>query len=121
MAAAAAACGKSEVTPAGDDTQREITFTVAPVVKADGHAAFDKNLKFYVQMFYAPDGKSWDADRAELKTYGSGYVSYQTDAWRFEKGKYFWPKSGSITFLAYDVLSCAVTDADPASATYGKQ
>ncbi len=105
-AAALVACSKNEVIPevVNNDVETEITYLTAPKVRADVKD-FDKNWNFKSYAFYLPGTLSWAShEGTDPVAYISDVeISYnQTDnVWRNETTKYYWPKSGKLTFFAW--------------------
>ena len=114
LAAAAAACGKNEVTPAGNEAPVEITYETAPVTR--GVDKFADGNVFASVAYYLGEGLSWsgrsDSDTPSLflgtETAGVTVgvtVSHSGNAWKSEGRKYYWPKKGRLTFFAWTLNS----------------
>ena len=112
LCAAFAGCSKQQVA---DLPESEITYTIAPKVKSDD--SFDKKWTFKSYAFYLAnqsDGSltAWATDRTSSTLYIDGSVISNpqgTDAtaenvWRCNTRKYWWPKQGALTFLAWTSL-----------------
>ena len=111
-AAALVACSKTELVPAvTNDAETEITYTVAPKVRADVKD-FDKTWSFISNAFYlanTDDGNNALTWASHAGATPSQYIvdktiSYITDdaVWRSaDNKKYYWPKAGKLTFFAY--------------------
>lgn len=112
-AAALVACSKNEVIPAvAGDAEAEITYTVAPKVKAD-QLEFGTNLNFNSTAFYLESGKSWAADKANSSVYFQDLlIDHTTGAWRNAARKYYWPKTGSLSFFAWTAVKDSVSTTD---------
>ena len=118
--AALVGCTKNE--PAADADQQMITFA-APVVSPNTKAATevwnnyptDKAYDFAVWAKYYVDG-SYENNKYQSGTYttwagGQTYmkevvVSHDANTWAPEQN-YYWPKNGSLTFIAYAPASKA--------------
>ena len=110
-AAALVACSKTELVPAvTNDAETEITYTVAPKVRADVKD-FDTNWKFMSYAFYLGkdaegNAQAWADKAASSEKYIDGaeisYVRNSTESvWRHVGKKYYWPKNGQLTFFAW--------------------
>ncbi len=116
LAAAAAACSKTEITPAGSEALAEITYETAPVTRGEVQK-FDEGNVFASVAYYLGEGLSWsgrtDSDTPMLymgsETGGvtTGVtIAHSGDAWRSAGGKkYYWPKQGKLTFFAWTLNS----------------
>jgi hypothetical protein len=110
-AAALVACSKTELVPAvTNDAETEITYTVAPKVRADVKD-FNTGWKFMSYAFYLGkddegNAQAWADKAASSEKYIDGaeisYVSNSTESvWRHVGKKYYWPKNGQLTFFAW--------------------
>lgn len=132
-AAALAACSKTEVIPAGEGVETEITYTVAPKVKApETTPSFDREWKFKSTAYYLENAKNWAANSNDAVRYiGTDTENYvdiewdgtsKTDAaglWRNKTHKYYWPKLGKLTFFAWtNVTASAFSDDGTGKGTY---
>ncbi len=112
-AAALVACSKTELVPAVEnDAETEITYTVAPKVRAT--TDFNKNWKFMSYAFYLgnkTDGTAtpWSGNATSSTAYINGIEisnpsatsTTAEDVWRNAVKKYYWPKNGQLTFFAW--------------------
>ena len=112
-AAALVACSKTELVPAvTNDAETEITYTVAPKVRSTSE--FNKAWKFKSYAFYLAnqtDGTAtpWSGNAASSTEYIKGIEisnpsatnTEADDVWRNADKKYYWPKSGQLTFFAW--------------------
>lgn len=122
-AAALVACSKNEVNPVSPSADVEISYNVAPKVKAEGTPTFDRGWTFKSTAFYLEKTKAWSSD-------ASGSVKYigtdsdngvdngvdiawnsNDNVWRNSSKKYYWPKDGKLTFFAWTSLSSTVDSA----------
>lgn len=92
-----AACSKIENDPIVVDQQ--INFVVATQMASTKAAtAYADSLDFGSYAFYA-DG---DAGKtAGTAMYSNEQVTFQSSYWSTANNKYYWPKKGTLTFLAY--------------------
>ncbi len=126
-AAALAACSKTEVIPAGEGVETEITYTVAPIVKAETTPTFDRGWKFNSTAFYLENAKNWSANAKDAVKYigadGDNGVEIEwitaDNVWRNTTQKYYWPKAGKLTFFAWtNVTASNFTDKGDNSGKY---
>lgn len=67
--------------------------------------AYPTTVPFVSSAWYLPQGKKWDANKADAQLYiSSAVISYDdaTDVFKAET-PYYWPKKGSLTFMAYSL------------------
>ena len=113
-AAALVACSKNEVIPAVNDAETEITYTVAPKVKS-GELEFGTNLNFNSTAFYLANGL-WATEKANSSVYFQDLlIDHTTGARRNSARKYYWPKTGSLSFFAWTAVNDAVSSTDGTS------
>ena len=64
---------------------------------------YPKTVPFVSSAWYLPKGKKWDANKADAQLYISSAVIRHDDATNKFKAEtpYYWPKKGSLTFMAY--------------------
>ena len=69
--------------------------------KAPG--TYPKDVPFVSSAWYLPQGKKWDAHKADAQPYiSSAVISYDGATNKFKaETPYYWPKKGSLTFMAY--------------------
>lgn len=67
--------------------------------------AYPKNVPFVSSSWYLPQGKKWAANKADAQLYiSSAVISYDPATNVFKaKTPYYWPKKGSLTFMAYSL------------------
>ena len=101
---ALAACAKNEVIPVNSGENQEITFNVAP--KTKGHSELGENLTFKSYAYYLPGDDKWAAKAYSSELYINGVEISKTTAgvWKNATTPYYWPKNGSLTFLAWTSL-----------------
>lgn len=71
--------------------------------KAPG--TYPKDVPFVSSAWYLPKGKKWDAHKADAQLYiSSAVISYDPTTNKFKaETPYYWPKKGSLTFMAYSL------------------
>ena len=108
-AAALVACSKSEVTPALNSADTEISYLVAPKTKAaETTPTFLRTWKFKSTAYYLESSKSWANNHSNAVKYiDSVSVSWNSSesVWRNATKKYYWPKAGKLTFFAWTSLN----------------
>lgn len=67
--------------------------------------AYPTTVPFVSSAWYLPQGKKWDANKADAQLYISSAVISYDDATKVFKAAtpYYWPKKGSLTFMAYSL------------------
>ncbi len=122
-AVALVACSKNEVNPVSPSADVEISYNVAPKVKAETTPTFDRSWTFKSTAFYLEKTKNWAANASAAVKYigsdtdnGVDIAWDNTDnVWRNSAKKYYWPKDGKLTFFAWTSLRSSVTAATIAS------
>ena len=68
---------------------------------------YPTKVPFVSSAWYLPQGKKWDAHKADAQLYISSAVISHDDATDKFKAEtpYYWPKKGSLTFMAYSPSS----------------
>lgn len=103
-AVALAACAKNEVIPVNSGENQEITFNVAPKTKATTNK-FADDLKFKSYAYYLPGNDKWANKASSSELYINGVeISKTGGVWKNATTPYYWPKNGSLTFLAWTSL-----------------
>lgn len=98
-----AACAKNEVIPVNSGENQEITFNVAP--KTKGHNELGEKLTFKSYAYYLPGDDKWAAKASFSELYINGVeISKKDGVWKNATTPYYWPKNGSLTFLAWTSL-----------------
>lgn len=66
---------------------------------------YPKTVPFVSSAWYLPQGKKWDAHKEDAQPYISSAVISYDDATKVFKAEtpYYWPKKGSLTFMAYSL------------------
>lgn len=67
--------------------------------------SYPRDVPFVSSAWYLPQGKKWDAHKADAQLYISSAVISHDDATDKFKAEtpYYWPKKGSLTFMAYSL------------------
>ena len=96
-------------TDAEGDTGMATADTVAEGesgTKTKANAAPKQTFKFYSYAWYLSDGKTWDSSKADAEPYiVNETVSNQGGEWKSPTNTYYWPHSGSLTFLSYTCVA----------------
>ena len=104
-AASLVACSKNEVTPVSSAEDVEISYNVAPKVKAESTPTFLRTWTFKSTAFYLQKAKAWKNDaNSSTKYINNVDISWDTNVWRNATKKYYWPKDGKLTFFAWTSL-----------------
>lgn len=71
--------------------------------------AYPTKFPFVSSAWYLPQGKKWDANKADAQPYISdAVISYDPATNVFKAATpYYWPKKGSLTFMAYSPKSAS--------------
>lgn len=66
---------------------------------------YPKTVPFVSSAWYLPQGKKWDANKADAQLYiSSAVIGYDPVTKVFKAATpYYWPKKGSLTFMAYSL------------------
>ncbi len=73
--------------------------------------AYPETVPFVSSAWYLPQGKKWDAHKADAQLYiSSAVISCADPATNVFKAEtpYYWPKKGSLTFMAYSPESAKI-------------
>ena len=72
--------------------------------------AYPKTVPFVSSAWYLPQGKKWAANKADAQLYiSSAVISYDSATKVFKAATpYYWPKKGSLTFMAYSPESAKI-------------
>lgn len=96
-------CCTKIVQQSGPTDNTEISYQViSGRTKAPG--TYPKDVPFVSSAWYLPKGKKWDANKADAQLYiSSAVISCADPATNVFKAEtpYYWPKKGSLTFMAY--------------------
>lgn len=105
MAAGVSSCVLSEkADPLVED--RTIWYNPAPVKtlpQTKEVEAFPTSSSFGSYAYMVPEGKTYDANKADADVVtfiGNEKITYQTDRWK-GTSTYYWPLTGSLTFISY--------------------
>lgn len=105
MAAGVSSCVLSEkAAPLVED--RTIWYNPAPVKtlpQTKAVEAFPTSSSFGSYAYMVPEGKTYDANKADADVVtfiGNEKITYQTDRWK-GTSTYYWPQTGSLTFISY--------------------
>lgn len=77
--------------------------------------AYPTTVPFVSSAWYLPQGKKWDANKADAQLYiSSAVISYDSATEKFKAATpYYWPKKGSLTFMAYSLKSDMAYSPEP--------
>lgn len=103
-------CCTKIVQQSGPMDNTEISYQVisnrtkAPLEK------YPTTVPFVSSAWYLPQGKKWDANKADAQLYiSSAVISYDSATEVFKAATpYYWPKKGSLTFMAYSPESTKI-------------
>ena len=103
-------CCTKIVQQSGPVDNTEISYQVlsnrtkAPLEK------YPTTVPFVSSAWYLPQGKKWDANKADAQLYiSSGVIGYDAAPNVFKAATpYYWPKKGSLTFMAYSPESAKI-------------
>lgn len=72
--------------------------------------SYPRDVPFVSSAWYLPQGKKWDANKADAQLYiSSAVISYDDATGKFKAATpYYWPKKGSLTFMAYSPESAKI-------------
>ena len=72
--------------------------------------AYPTTVPFVSSAWYLPQGKKWDANKADAQLYiSSAVIGYDPATNVFKAATpYYWPKKGSLTFMAYSPGSAKI-------------
>lgn len=85
----------------------EITYQVISNRTKAPLETYPTKVPFVSSAWYLPQGKKWDANKADAQLYiSSAVISYDPATSVFKAATpYYWPKKGSLTFMAYSPKS----------------
>lgn len=98
-------CCTKIVQQSGPTDNTEISYQVISGRTKAPLEAYPTTVPFVSSAWYLPQGKKWDANKADAQLYiSSAVISYDpaTDVFKAET-PYYWPKKGSLTFMAYSL------------------
>ena len=98
-------CCTKIVQQSGPTDNTEISYQVISGRTKAPLEAYPKTVPFVSSAWYLPQGKKWDANKADAQLYISSAVIRYDDATDVFKATtpYYWPKKGSLTFMAYSL------------------
>lgn len=102
-------CCTKIVQQSGPTDNTEISYQViSGRTKAPG--TYPTTVPFVSSAWYLPQGKKWDANKADAQLYiSSAVISYDNVTKVFKAATpYYWPKKGSLTFMAYSPESAKI-------------
>lgn len=97
-------CCTKIVQQSGPTDNTEISYQVISG-RTKALEAYPTTVPFVSSAWYLPQGKKWDANKADAQLYISSAVIRHDDATNKFKATtpYYWPKKGSLTFMAYSL------------------
>lgn len=102
-------CCTKIVQQSGPTDNTEISYQVISG-RTKALEAYPTEVPFVSSAWYLPQGKKWDANKEDAQLYISSEVISYDDATNAFKAKtpYYWPKKGSLTFMAYSPESAKI-------------
>lgn len=102
-------CCTKIVQQSGPTDNTEISYQVLSN-RTKAPEAYPETVPFVSSAWYLPQGKKWDAHKADAQLYISSAVIRHDDATNKFKAEtpYYWPKKGSLTFMAYSPESAKI-------------
>lgn len=96
-------CCTKIVQQSGPTDNTEISYQV--ISGRTKAPAYPTTVPFVSSAWYLPQGKKWDANKAGAQLYiSSAVISYDPATKKFKAATpYYWPKKGSLTFMAYSL------------------
>ena len=96
-------CCTKIVQQSGPTDNTEISYQVISSRTKAPLEAYPTTVPFVSSAWYLPQGKKWDANKADAQLYiSSAVISYDHATNVFKATTpYYWPKKGSLTFMAY--------------------
>ena len=103
-------CCTKIVQQSGPTDNTEISYQVISGRTKGPSETYPTTVPFVSSAWYLPQGKKWDAHKADAQLYISSEVISHDDATNKFKAKtpYYWPKKGSLTFMAYSPESAKI-------------
>lgn len=98
-------CCTKIVQQSGPTDNTEISYQVISGRTKAPLEAYPTTVPFVSSAWYLPQGKKWAANKADAQLYISSAVISYDDATNVFKAAtpYYWPKKGSLTFMAYSL------------------
>lgn len=102
-------CCTKIVQQSGPTDNTEISYQVISG-RTKALEEYPKTVPFVSSAWYLPQGKKWAANKADAQLYISSAVISHDDATDKFKAEtpYYWPKKGSLTFMAYSPESAKI-------------
>ena len=96
-------CCTKIVQQSGPTDNTEISYQVISDRTKAPLEAYPTTVPFVSSAWYLPQGKKWAANKADAQLYiSSAVISYDPATKVFKAATpYYWPKKGSLTFMAY--------------------
>ena len=96
-------CGAKIEQQSGPTDNTEISYQV--ISGRTKAPEYPRTVPFVSSAWYLPQGKKWDANKADAQPYiSSAVISYDGATNKFKaETPYYWPKKGSLTFMAYSL------------------
>lgn len=103
-------CCTKIVQQSGPTDNTEISYQVISGRTKAPLEAYPTTVPFVSSAWYLPQGKKWAANKADAQPYiSSAVISYDDHTKVFKaKTPYYWPKKGSLTFMAYSPESAKI-------------
>lgn len=108
-------CCTKIVQQSGPTDNTEISYQVISGRTKAPLEAYPTTVPFVSSAWYLPQGKKWDANKADAQLYiSSAVISYDSATEKFKAATpYYWPKKGSLTFMAYSLKSDMAYSPEP--------
>lgn len=103
-------CCTKIVQQSGPMDNTEISYQVISDRTKAPLEAYPTTVPFVSSAWYLPQGKKWDANKADAQLYiSSAVIGYDSATSVFKAATpYYWPKKGSLTFMAYSPESAKI-------------
>lgn len=103
-------CCSKIVQQSGPMDNTEISYQVLSNRTKAPLEAYPTKVPFVSSAWYLPQGKKWDANKADAQLYiSSAVIGYDPATSVFKAATpYYWPKKGSLTFMAYSPESTKI-------------
>lgn len=108
-------CCTKIVQQSGPMDNTEISYQVISNRTKAPLEAYPTTVPFVSSAWYLPQGKKWDSNKADAQLYiSSAVISYDPVTNVFKAATpYYWPKKGSLTFIAYSLKSDMAYSPEP--------
>lgn len=108
-------CCTKIVQQSGPMDNTEISYQVLSNRTKAPLETYPTTVPFVSSAWYLPQGKKWDANKADAQLYiSSAVISYDSATGKFKAATpYYWPKKGSLTFMAYSLKSDMAYSPEP--------